>query len=120
MLILVAMIAGLTVLAASGNEFGFEGLSFVAGGLIGGAVVAVAAHNPRIRKLALVLGVAALPAWIVLGILSAVFSWSGWLDALFGTVDGPGFSKAAAAVQGFATCAAIQGLIGLFGPSRRR
>lgn len=116
-LILVLMIAGLIALAVSGNEFGLKGLSFVAGGLLGGASVTVAAQDPKFRKPALVLGVAALPVWITLGIIGIAVPGLGWLDVYLG---GSSFeSNAAAAVQGFATCATIQGMIGLFGPNRQ-
>lgn len=106
-LVLVLMVAGLAALAAGGNGFGLRGLGFVAGGIVGGAAVAVAAQSPRARKTALVLGVAALPAsWVVIGVLP-------------GGAFGAGSSNAAAAAQGFGMCAAIQGLMGLFGPGRR-
>lgn len=90
-LVLVLMIAGLW------------GLGFVAGGILGGAAMAVAARDPRARKTALALGVAALPvSWVVPG-----------------GAFGAGSSDAAAPVQGFGVCAAVQGLMGLFGPDRR-
>lgn len=116
--VLAVMVVGLAVLAAGGNEFGIRGLSFVTGGLAGGLAVAVAAQTPGLRKTALVLGVAALPAWILFGILSAVLPGPGWLHALFAAYGPDSSNAAAVAVQGFVMCAAIQGMIGLFGPNR--
>lgn len=97
---LVLVIAGL---AAGGNGFGFRGLGFAAGG----AAVTVAGRDPRSRKPALVLGVAALPASLIV------------LAVLPGGAFGAGSSSAAAALQGFGVCAAVVGLMGLFGPNRR-
>lgn len=115
-LILVLMIAGLVALAVSGNEFGLRGLSFGAGGLLGGALVTVAAQDPKFRKPALVLGVAALPVWFVLGIIGTAVPGLWWTGAY---LEGPSESNAAAAVQGFALCASTRGALGLLGPNRQ-